>query len=375
MKYYLIAGERSGDMHGASLIKALKGLDSGAEVRCMGGELMQNAGAFKALDYSDVSYMGFLEPFINLPKIIRFLNLAKKDVYDFDPDALILIDYPGFNLKMAKSAHKKGIRTFYYISPKIWAWNQSRAKKIKSRVDRMFVILPFEREFYQKFHYEVDYVGNPLFETVSTFEPDPSFRDKIPGKDAPLIAILPGSRRQEVVQNLPVLLRITKDFPDYQFVVAGVHNLDKECYHAAKEESVPVVIDETYNLLSQSQAALVVSGTATLEAALFRVPQVVCYKTSWVTYWIGRALIRVNFISLVNLIAGRELVRELIQSELTIDNLRGELKQVLAGPKREDQLKGYQLIKNQLGQGNSSEIAARLMIEDLQDLAKRPEVS
>lgn len=375
MKYYLIAGERSGDLHGASLIKALQAKDRDAQVRCMGGELMQNAGAFKAFDYSEVSFMGFLEVFLNLHKIFKFLRLVKRDVLDFAPDVMILIDYPGFNLRMARFGHEKGFRVFYYISPKIWAWNQSRAKKIKSWVDRMFVILPFEKEFYRKFDYEVDYVGNPLVEAVRNFEPDPSFREKNELGELPLIAILPGSRRQEVAKNLSILLSITGNFPGYQFVVAGVDNLAQEHYQGAKAHSVPVVIEQTYNLLSQSRAALVVSGTATLEAVLFQIPQVVCYKTSWVSYWIAKSLIKVNFISLVNLIAGRELVRELIQSDLTPEKLKDELQQAISGPRREDQLKTYRLIKKQLGTGISSEISAELIVNDLRESTKRPEVS
>ncbi len=375
MKYYLIAGERSGDLHGASLITALKTEDPEAEIRCMGGELMQNAGAEKAFDYSDVSYMGFLEVFINLPTIINFLRLVKSDVRDFNPNVIILIDYPGFNLKMARFGHELGIRVFYYISPKIWAWNQSRARKIKAWVDKMFVILPFEQDFYRKFGYEVNYVGNPLVQTVRDFEPDPIFLEKNELGDQPLIAILPGSRRQEVTKNLPILLSIAENFPTHQLVVAGVENLPIENYHAAEARSVPVVIEQTYDLLFHSAAALVVSGTATLEAALFQIPQVVCYKTSWITYWIGKALIKVDFISLVNLIAGRELVRELIQSELNTNALNQELQKVIGGPGREEQLESFNVIKQQLGSGDSPAIAARLMVQDLLSPVKRPAAS
>ena len=367
MKYYIIAGERSGDLHASNLVKALYDFDPNAEFRGIGGELMSGAGVGLLMHYSNLALMGFKEVFMKFLKLRKILKATKDDLLKFQPDVLILVDSAGFNLRIAKFADKNKLTTYYYISPKIWAWNQGRAVKIKNLIDRMFVILPFEKEFYKKFDYDVDYVGNPLLDAVNDFEPASDFRKETGLKDKPVIAVLPGSRKQEVMLILEVMLSVIPYFPDHQFVVAGVDNLSRELYKPAEAHAqVTIVFGQTYDLLSVSEAAVVTSGTASLETALLDVPQVVCYKTSNVTYQIAKRLIKVGYISLVNLIAGEEVVKELIQHELTTENLKGSLKEILPeGKNRANVMTGYQKVKGLLGSKKASQNTAKLMSEYL----------
>jgi lipid-A-disaccharide synthase len=368
MKYYLIAGERSGDLHGANLIKGIKSSDSLAYFRGWGGDLMQGAGMEQVMHYSETAIMGFVEVVLNLNKISGFLKKCKRDIVAFEPDVVILIDYPGFNLRIASFCKQKGLKVFYYISPKVWAWNQKRAWKIKRNVDRMFVIFSFEVDFYKQYDYEVDYVGNPLMDAIENFTPDVDFR-KNHDLDAfrPVIALLPGSRNQEVTSMLDTMLAVREHFPSYQFVIAGVHNLPSSLYEkylAGKDTSI--VYEATYDLLHTADAALVASGTATLETALLRVPEVVCYRTSRLSYAIAKKVIKVRFISLVNLIMDREVVTEMIQGDLNQKQLVGELKSILpGGVRREKQLADYDALSNVVGGAGASERAGLLMVKYL----------
>ena len=367
MKYYIIAGERSGDLHGSNLIKGIRKHDPNAQIRAWGGDMMQNSGAEVVKHYKDLAFMGFFEVIKNLPTIVGFLSFCKKDIKNFQPDVVILIDYAGFNMRIAKFAKLNGFKTFYYISPKVWAWNQSRALKIKQFVDKMFVIFPFEKDFFKQYDYEVEYVGNPLFDAIADFTPQEDFRKSARLGQKPIIALLPGSRKQEVETMLPLMMSQVYEFPDYQFVIGAVSNLPKELY--ARWQSifpVKIVIDDAYNLLSVADAALVTSGTATLETALFNVPQVVCYRGGWAAYQVYKRVIRVPFVSLVNLIAGREVVKELLQYDLTKENLFTELSKITTNQTtRQNQLDGYSEIRNVLGEKGASERAGRLMVNEL----------
>lgn len=367
MKYYLIAGERSGDLHGSNLIKAIRRHDPQAECRVWGGEMMQAAGATLVTHYADMAFMGFWEVAKNLGTISGFLKKCKADMLAYDPDVVILIDYAGFNMRIARFAKENGIRTFYYISPKVWAWNQNRAFKLKRDVDKLFVIFPFEKEFFKKFDYEVDYVGNPLFDAIADFKPNPHFlAENGLNSQKPIIALLPGSRRQEVEQMLTLMTATKPQFPDYQYIIAGVSNLPKDLYQPFQREDIHFVTDAAYDLLSVATAALVTSGTATLETALFEVPQVVCYKTGSISYAIAKRLIRVPYISLVNLIIQKEAVKELIQNELTPQNITQELQAILPkGAKRKVQLEDYRQVKALLGEKGASERAGELMVKYL----------
>ena len=361
MKYYLIAGERSGDLHGSNLIKALRVQDPQAQIRCWGGDAMQAAGGELVVHYRDTAFMGFWEVFKNLPTIRRLLRQCQDDVVAFQPDALVLIDYPGFNLRMAKYAKERGIRVFYYISPKLWAWNQSRAKKIKASVDHMYVILPFEEEFYQQYDYEVQYVGNPLFDAIRDFTPDPDFEALYLTDDRPLVALLPGSRQQEISLMTDMMLTVADQFPEYHFAVAAVDNVPASFYDVAQQHpGVSVITGKTYDILHHARAAVVTSGTATLETALFDVPQLVTYRMSAVTYQIARRVIRVPYISLVNLIANRPVVPELIQHDFNAEHI-AQLLPDLVGPSamREQQLTDYRAIKAQLGEHDTSATVAQ----------------
>lgn len=368
MKYYIIAGERSGDVHGANLIKALKREDEEAQIRCWGGDAMEKAGGELVVHYRDLAFMGFLEVLKNLRTIRRFLRQCEADLLSYQPDVLILIDYPGFNMRMSKFAKKHGIRNYYYISPKLWAWNQGRAKKIKANVDKMFVILPFEKDFYRQFEYEVSYVGNPLLDEIRAYQADTHFHQNYGlATEKPIIAVLPGSRKQEVSNMLNTMMELVPQFEDYQFVVAAVNNLPDEMYAEAKQKkNVAVVEGKTYDILHHAYAALVTSGTATLETALFEVPQLVCYKTSNFSYRIAKFLIKVPYISLVNLIANREVVPELIQQDFNTTKLKLELKKIIQdSPERKAQLRGYFEIKQLMGQERASETTAREIVESL----------
>lgn len=367
MKYYIIAGERSGDLHGSNLIKGILKNDPSAQIRAWGGDMMEESGADLAKHYRDLAFMGVVKVILNLPVILGLIRFCKKDILAFQPDVVILIDYAGFNMRIAEFAKGKGIRTFYYISPKVWAWNQSRALKIKKFVDRMFVIFPFEKEFFKKFDYEVDYVGNPLFDAISDFRPDPDFRKSARLGNKPIVALLPGSRKQEVSKILPLMLSASYEFPEYQFVIGSVSNLPKELY--ARWQSifpVKIVEDSAYDLLSVAEAALVTSGTATLETAILNTPQVVCYKTDPLFYRIGKKVIKVAYLSLVNLIAGRTVVTELVQGELNNENIRFELGKLLKNPEaRTAQLDGYEQVRTLLGTKGASEKAGELMVNYL----------
>lgn len=370
MKFYIIAGEASGDLHGSNLIKALKKEDPSAEIRCWGGDLMQQAGGELAKHYRDMAFMGFLEVLMNIPTIFKNISYCKEDIQKFKPDVVIFIDFSGFNLRIAKWAKENGFKTNYYISPQIWASREGRIKKIKRDIDAMYVILPFEKDFYEKKHgYPVHFVGHPLIDAIENtpLQDNETFR-KENGLDPekPIIALLPGSRKQEVQKMLDVMLSVKKDFPDYQFVIAGAPSLPDEFYLPfLKGDKIEHVSNKTYTLLKHSHAALVTSGTATLETALFGIPQVVCYKGNWISYQIAKRIITLKYISLVNLIMDREVVKELIQNDLTTKNLKAELSKIVEGSERERILSDYKLLKEKLGGKGASELAAQLIVENV----------
>lgn len=369
MKYYIIAGEASGDLHGSNLIRAIKKKDPSAQIRCWGGDLMRKAGGDLAKHYKDMAFMGFLEVVKNIPAIFKNIHLCRTDIAQFNPDLIVFIDFSGFNLRIAKWAKKKGFQTNYYIAPQIWASREGRIKKIKRDIANMYVILPFEKEFYEKKHgYPVHFVGHPLIDaTESTKLEDEAIFRKKNGLDMhrPIIALLPGSRKQEVLKMLFVMLSIQPDFSQYQFVIAGAPSLPNDFYtNFVLGTDVRFVCGQTYALLSHAHAALVTSGTATLETALFNVPQVVCYKGNWISYQIAKRIITLNHISLVNLIMDKEVVKELIQNDLTTKNLKNELSKILEGPQREGILSDYGSLKEKLGGAGASEKTARLLIEN-----------
>jgi len=367
MKYYIIAGEASGDLHGSNLIKELKKLDHQASIRAWGGDKMKDAGAQIIRHYRDLAFMGFVEVIKNLSTILDNLKFCKKDILQFQPDVLVLIDYPGFNLRIAKWAKEQGLKIIYYISPQVWAWKEGRVNLIKQVVDKMLVILPFEKTFYEKWDYKVEYVGHPLVQVVN------EFLEKHPKKQTeskPIVALLPGSRRQEVAKKLPVMLEASKKFPSYQFVVAKASSLDDIFYSQFLQPypEISSVKDQTYDLLSRATAALVTSGTATLETALFGVPEVVCYKGSSVSYEIAKRLIKIKYISLVNLMMDKPVVKELIQNDLTVSNLVKELSSILHDDEKIQQMKTeYRDLKNLLQkESNASARAAQEIIGFLQ---------
>lgn len=368
MKYYLIAGERSGDLHGSNLYKEICLRDPEAVAMGIGGGYMFDAGVKLSMYYEDLALIGFFEILEKLGSIRKALKQVRKELAEFQPDVLILIDYGGFNMRVAEFAKAMGIRVFYYISPKIWAWNVSRAEKIKRFVDRMFVILPFEKEFYKQFQYEVDYIGNPILDAIKGFKPNPDFLNKNGLSDKPIIAVLPGSRNKEIESTLFRMLSILPAFPEHQFVVAGVDNFPAKYYEQFRRDGrVHIVYEQTYDLLSRAEVAVVTSGTATLETALFRVPQVVVYRVNFLTYYLARFLIKVKFISLVNLIADKEVVKELIQDDFSPANLRESLKAITMGePGRIEILKGYDEVARRIGEAGASARAAEKMLEYLQ---------
>jgi lipid-A-disaccharide synthase len=390
MKYYIIAGEASGDLHGSNLIKELKKLDPSTSVRCWGGDLMAAAGGDLVRHYKDLAFMGFAEVLMNLRTIFRNLDFCKQDILQYRPDALILIDYPGFNMRIAKWARAQGLRIIYYISPQVWAWKEGRVRQIRETVDKMLVILPFETAFYEKWNYKVEYVGHPLVEVIDRFraappitlhfdKPIPALPDHsaVPSNvgrslERPLIALLPGSRKQEILKKLPVMLEASRFFPDLQFVVAQAPGQESAFYDSllAPYPNVSSVCNQTYALLLQAQAACVTSGTATLETALFGVPEIVCYKGSTISYQIARRLIRVKYISLVNLIMDKLVVKELIQDDLTPENLRRELNDLLHNDNRRRQLQeDYKALKELLSKGGHASANAAASI--LQFMTRR----
>lgn len=368
MRYYLIAGERSGDLHGGNLVKALRAQDPGAVIRGFGGDDMKEAGMDLAVHYDQLAFMGFITLLANYGTIRRMLKFCKEDILTFKPDVVILIDYGGFNRRIAKFTKPRGIRTFYYIPPKVWAWYQSRARELKKTIDRMFVILPFEKEFYKRYGMEVDYVGNPVLDAVKAFSADPEFRSRH-GLDAsqPVVALLPGSRKMELKRMIPVMAELVDRFPELQFAIAAVSSLDGQLYEPLRSHPrVKWVADDTYNLLNISAAAVVTSGTATLETALFRVPQVCVYKAGWLEMQIGKAVVQVKYISLVNLIAGKEVIRELIQEAASVDAMATELEKLVSpGPYREGIMAAYQALYAALDTGSASGNAASLMMNYL----------
>lgn len=369
MKYYIIAGERSGDLHGGNLIRSLMKTDTQAVVRAWGGDYMKEAGADLVKHYRDMAFMGFMEIVLNVRTIFRNLDLCRTDIIQFSPDVIILIDFAGFNFRIARFAKEKGYRVFYYISPKIWAWNTGRVYKIKSWVERMFVILPFEADFYKKYGVEVDYVGNPVAEAVRNHKPDPDFRDKLSGSGySSIAALLPGSRKQEVLQSLPLMVKVAEKHKNVLFLVAAVNNLPDELYSVCRGiDNVNVIYEKAYDILSVSSQAIVTSGTATLETALWKVPQVVVYKANLrISAWIARMVIKVKYISLVNLILDRPLITELIQENLTLGNLLSEFEKILDNNEvRSNILRGYAEAASMLGTSIASDKAANLMVRYL----------
>jgi lipid-A-disaccharide synthase len=394
MKYYIIAGEASGDLHGSNLIRELKQLDNKADIRCWGGDLMQAAGAALVKHYRDLAFMGFTEVVMNLKTILANLKSCKEDILQFKPDVLVLIDYPGFNLRIAEWAKKRKAESLkpkaegsnliakivFYISPQVWAWNESRVPKMKKYIDKMIVILPFEKDYYKnKWNWDVEYAGHPLVQVIEKFRSSvishqpPGEMISVPGpptsppdhRAGNLIALLPGSRKQEISKKLPIMLKLSKAFPQYQFIVAKAPSLEDEFYASFMQPytNVSAVRNKTYQLLSRAKAALVTSGTATLETALFGVPEVVCYKGSSISYQIAKRLIKIKYISLVNLIMDKPVVKELIQKELTAQNLKKELSELLTNTERQNQLKkDYEDLRNILSAGgNASANAAKII--------------
>jgi len=341
-------------------------LDSTIQFRGMGGTYSQEAGVDLAVNYSEVALMGFLEVVLGFRKVLKYLKIVKDDLNTFQPDALILVDYGGFNMKIAAFAKEKGIPVHYYIPPKVWAWNQKRALKLKAITDQIYSILPFEPDFFRRFEMDVEYVGNPLFDEIKKFTPHEFFFQKNELSYAPIIALLPGSRKQEISAMLQEMVNLLSIFPNAQWVVAGVDSLDSKLYEPARKAGIKVIFNQTYDLLSHATAAVVTSGTATLETALFRVPQVVVYRTSPVSYAIGKKLIRVPFISLVNLIAEREVVKELIQDEFSAKNIQAELQKILSNPVFKGQmLQGYDEILEKLGEKSASETVAKNILTSM----------
>ncbi len=373
MKLYLIAGEASGDLHGSNLIGALRAAQPDVQCRIWGGDLMQAAGGELVKHYRDLAFMGFWEVATHLRTILRNLDFCKQDILDFQPDALVLIDYPGFNLRIASWAKSRGIRVIYYISPQIWAWHTSRVHNIRRDVDKMLVILPFERDFYKKYGMEVEFVGHPLLDGLMLGAPGSGALVRALGNDAfeatkiADVALLPGSRRQEVARILPRMLDVTRDFRELRFVIAGASSLPEDFYRPflADHPNVDLQFGQTYDLLRDARAALVKSGTSTLETALIGTPQVVCYAGSPLSYAIARRVVQVPYISLVNLILNRPLVRELIQGELNRTNLRAALNDILDPKKAAEICEGYAELRHLLGDGGASERAAKAILDFL----------
>ena len=363
MKYYIIAGEASGDLHASNLVAEIKKKDKKAEFRGCGGDLMKAQGVDLLKHYRMMAYMGFVEVAVNLRKVLRNIAQCKKDILEYQPDVLVLVDYPGFNLRIADFAHEKGFKVFYYISPQVWAWKRRRVLKIKKTVDKMLVIFPFEEEFYKNYGVDVTYVGNPLLDELAKFgtaNRSIFLRRNSLGEKREIIALLPGSRKQEVKRMLPEMLKVIPDFPEYQFVIAGLSSIGKDFYKNLMGNADAFFIeDQTYELLQNSSAAVVTSGTATLEAALFTVSEVVCYKANYLSYLIAKWLIKVKYISLVNLVMDKEVVKELIQNEMNKVNIAKALASVLRNGKRQRQiLEDYEELCERLGNAGASEKAA-----------------
>ncbi|APG61065.1 lipid-A-disaccharide synthase [Christiangramia salexigens] len=369
MKYYIIAGEASGDLHASNLMKALNKVDQNAEFRFWGGDLMQEQGGTLVKHYKELAFMGFSEVIMNLRTIFKNIKFCKEDIEAFDPDVIIFVDYPGFNMRIAEWAKKKNYKTHYYISPQIWAWKENRIKKIKRDVDEMYVILPFEEDFYtQKHDFPVHFVGHPLLDAIEHRAPVDveSFKRNHDLDHRPVIALLPGSRKQEIEKMLEVMLSISPEFDDYQFVIAGAPSQDKEFYQQfIKKSNVSLIMNKTYDVLSIAHAALVTSGTATLETALFKVPEVVCYKGSYISYHIAKRIINLDYISLVNLIMNREVVKELIQNDFNSKTLKAELLKILDEKNRNRIFEDYFELEQKLGGNGASKKTANLIFNKL----------
>ena len=372
MKYYLIAGEASGDLHASRLMRSLKAHDAEAEFRFYGGDLMQAEGGTLVKHYSELAYMGFVPVLLHLPTILRNMRQCKEDIRRWMPDVVILVDYPGFNLKIADYVkHHSICPVYYYISPKIWAWKEYRIKDIKRNVDELFSILPFEVDFFEKkHHYPIHYVGNPTADEVKEWRLTPPSQGG-DGGGSPVIALLAGSRKQEIKDNLPTMIRAARKFEkDYELVLAGAPSIDEAYYQRFLEgTNVRLVKNQTYDVLSKAHAALVTSGTATLETALFGVPQVVCYETPlpWLIGWLRKKLLKVKYVSLVNLIADREVVRELVADTFSQANIEHELELILDGPARQQMLEGYEEVWQRLGKEKAPDNAARLITQILRE--------
>ena len=369
MKYYIIAGEASGDLHGSNLMKAILKKDKEAQFRFWGGDLMQNISNNLVKHYRDLAFMGFLEVIKNIRVILKNISFCKVDILNYNPDVIIFIDYPGFNLRIAKWAKTKKLKTHYYISPQIWAWKENRIKDIKRDIDKMYVILPFEKDFYEKKHnYPVEFVGHPLIDAISDRKQvdDINFRTENDLNSKPIIALLPGSRKQEIKKMLSIMLTVIDDYPYYQFVIAGAPSQDFSLYKSfIKNYNVGFVDNKTHDLLSVSHAAVVTSGTATLETALFKIPEVVCYKGSWFSYQIGKRLVNLDYISLVNLIMNKKVVTELIQNEFNTENLKRELDKLLDPNERTRYFLNYYDLEKKLGGKGASKKTAELIYSEL----------
>ena len=373
MKYYIIAGEASGDLHGSNLIKQLKSRDKDADFRCWGGNLMQKETGSVVKHIKDLAFMGFLEVAMNLKTILGNMKFCKEDILQYNPDCVIFIDYPGFNLPIAKFTHKKGFKNIYYISPQVWAWKKGRVKTMRKVLDKLYVILPFEETFFAEHQMpQVEFVGHPLLDAVHDFRRNLSEEKTFPfvSSEKKIIALLPGSRKQEITKMLPVMLTLPRKFPEYTFVIAGVSTHGEEFYRqmiGGQSDNVHLIFDSTYDLLLQSYAATVTSGTATLETGLFSVPEVVCYKGSLISYWIAKNLIKgISYISLVNLIMDKETAKELIQGEMNEKDLEREFRKITQNtPHREQMLNDYVLLKEKLGNEGASEKTAERIIKYL----------
>ena len=369
MKYYIIAGEASGDLHGSNLMKALFEEDLQAEIHFWGGTLMQNVGGTLIKHYKELAFMGFAEVLLNLNTILKNISFCKKNIEQFNPDVIIFIDYPGFNMRIAKWAKTKKIKTYYYIAPQIWAWKENRIKAIKRDFDKLFVILPFEKDFFENKHkFAVSFVGHPLIDAINNYKnlPHSDFRIQNNLSNKPIIAILPGSRKQEISKMLTVMLSVADDFNDYQFVIAGAPSQDFSFYEPfISKKNIKFVSDKTYDLLQNAHAALVTSGTATLETALFKVPEVVCYKGNWFSYQIAKRIITLKYISLVNLIMDKEVVTELIQENCSPGNITIELNKILNDGQRTIILENYNILEKKLGGLGASRKVAQQVVNSL----------
>ena len=371
MKYYIIAGEASGDLHGSNLVKALKMADPNANIRAWGGDLMQAEGAIVVKNYRETAFMGLFEVIANIRKVSRNFRFCHEDILAFQPDVVILIDYPGFNLRIAKFAKENGLKVYYYISPKVWVWKESRVETIKKYVDKMFVIFPFEKPFYARHQYEVDYEGNPLIDAIEERKLKLVNREEFIArnrlKDLPVIAMLPGSRKQEITRLLPIMTAVAKHFQGYQFVVAATSAFSENFYRKYMVSDVPLVFNQTYELLNSAHAGIIASGTATLETALFNVPQVVCYRINTATFTIGRPFIPVKYFSLVNIIMDEEIVKELLQYNLEHD-ITNELTKILNDSVyREKMLDNYTKLRETCGGSGASKRVGELIVKYLKE--------